>query len=259
LDQQQEPASPDLLNALPNETMRVSISSLDAAGSVSFGIGSLGTEGHSYETIVDYIMYTTAPLPVTLNSAQGESRDQLKIELPRASTTSNAKQSSGDQGPATAVATQSSTQRDIPVYVGVGLRIRATIQVVKGTVQLSSLFSLAVAANAGQVVGSLIIQTLGINGQQISALVPLPTDISQSSVQAAMQSLAAMKAKMYDSNVKLQVLGLETPYASTTATQMLIGAIQSLDVEVDVKNKTLYPKGIIGKPNCDWTAKPPSS
>jgi hypothetical protein len=261
----------DLLNALPNETMRVSISSLDSAASVSFGIGSLGTEGHSYETIVDYIMYTTAYLPVLMSStqekdggkvAQGKSTYQLKTDLSTVSVTSNTRRSKDDQSPGIAVATQSSIQQRIPVYIGVGLRIRATIQIIKGTVQLSNLFSLAAAANAGQVVGSLIIQTLGINGQHISALVPLPTDISQSSVQGAMQSLAAMKAKMYDSDsqVKLQVLGLETPYASTTATEMFIAAIQSLGVHVDVKSKTLYPTEINSKNGeCEgWSAKAPS-
>jgi hypothetical protein len=82
----------------------------------------------------------------------------------------------------------------------VGLRLTANILVknVSADLNLGSLFALGVAAKAGQVSGTLVIQTLGVSGPEISGLIPMPGEISESTIQNAILALASIKAKIYD-------------------------------------------------------------
>jgi hypothetical protein len=70
---------------------------------------------------------------------------------------------------------------------------------------VSSLFGIGLAAKSGKVSGTLRFETIGIGGKQISPLIPLPSEISVESIQAAMQAAAAIKSNLYDSeNVSIQ-------------------------------------------------------
>ncbi len=94
---------------------------------------------------------------------------------------------------------------------GVGIRLRARIVTTKAGLDLSNLYGLGVAASKNRVFGSLEFETIGISGEQISSLVPVPATLSIESISAAMQALAAIKSKLYDSaddvHIWPQVLG----------------------------------------------------
>lgn len=92
------------------------------------------------------------------------------------------------------------------VYVsGVGLRLVAKIKTFSAGIDLSSLFALGAAASAKRASGELEFESIGISGKQITPLVPVPTNLSIESVTAAMQALAAIKAKIYEAGGDVKI------------------------------------------------------
>ncbi|MDO9355540.1 MAG: hypothetical protein Q7T55_17695, partial [Solirubrobacteraceae bacterium] len=87
--------------------------------------------------------------------------------------------------------------------VGVGMRITARITTFEAGIDVSSLFGLGVAAKAGKLKGQLSIDIIGMESSQITDLITLPVDISESSIQTALQSLSAIKSKIYDNPTNL--------------------------------------------------------
>lgn len=262
--------SEDVLNALPNLTMRVSTGITDNTTSLSYGAGAVGQEGHSYTVIVDYLMYTTAYLPTCYTWSDqsdkgkfvaGETMETLWTVAGRVEDRTDTR-APGIKSPGGAGLRNSSTsiQMRIPVYLGVGLRIQANVLVVKGKVQLS-LFGLGTAAEAGHVSGALVFQTLGISGSAISPLIPLPADINQGSIQAAMQALAAIKAKLYDPtgvNVDLQVVGYEATLRSLNAVRLIDGTLAGAEPTAKFEHGKIRPDLIskVGEnPECPSNAE----
>ncbi|MCG9545657.1 hypothetical protein L1D37_18125 [Vibrio sp. Isolate33] len=83
----------------------------------------------------------------------------------------------------------------ISTYIGIGLRLTASIQVKKGNVDLGSLFALGATAESNQISGSLVIQTLGISGESISSIMLMPSEISRTTIPNANLASGAMKEK----------------------------------------------------------------
>jgi hypothetical protein len=116
----------------------------------------------------------------------------------------------------------------VPIYVGVGLRLTASITVLKGTVNLSSLAGISADAQAGRVSGSLVVQTLGITGKQVASSLPLPSELNTTTVQNAILALGSIKAIIYDSkNVTIspRVTGIYNPVTGSGA--QVVNAIVS--------------------------------
>lgn len=168
------------LDVLPDETIRLAVGTVSGDGGISFGPAKIGVEGKNYVVILDYIKFGTDSLPVVLTE-----RDVRGNRTASVATTS---------AEANAI---------VPIYIGVGLRLTANIYVKKGNVDLGSLFALGVAAKAEQVSGTLVIQTLGVSGPEISGLIPMPGEISESTIQNAILSLASIKAKIYDTKTSI--------------------------------------------------------
>jgi len=119
----------------------------------------------------------------------------------------------------------------MPVYIGVGLRLTATVRVIKGTANLSSLGSLAAGAEAGNLNGSLVVQTLGINGKGVSTALPLPSELNQTTIQNAILSLGSIKAILYDeknTQITPRVVGIYNPVGG--GQQYINGIISALAV-----------------------------
>lgn len=232
------PTPTEILNALPNLTMRISTRAVEQNSKVSFAAGTIGQEGNSYTVVVDYLLYTTAYLPTCYERFGGGGRPDTE-DMTKISTRYGSVQE-GDYPDARDAPTSRSRvkgspspalrfamRQRIPVYLGVGMRIEANLRVLKGQVQLS-LFGLGAAAAAGNVSGSLVFQTLGISGESISALIPLPSDLSQASIVSAMQALAAIKAKLYGDEsvrIELQTVGYEAIYRSANAVRLIDGTL----------------------------------
>lgn len=104
----------------------------------------------------------------------------------------------------------------VPCLVGVGIRIKATIVTKKSDLDLGSLFAIAFAAKSGYLSGDLEVMKIGIDSAQLKSVIPDFTEISDSSVQQAMQAVGAVKNRLYDKDTKLtpHVLAVQFPVIS---------------------------------------------
>ncbi|MCF8363706.1 MAG: hypothetical protein K9G70_13895 [Prolixibacteraceae bacterium] len=161
-----------VLRTLPDETMRIAIGQITAEGGIKYGTSNIGYKGNNYIITLDYIKFTTNSIGVTFQDSSYVLNERNPDIL-------------------------------VPVYIGIGLRLTANISVNKGTVNLGDLFSIGAAASAEKISGTLIVQTLGISGEGVSATIPFPSEINNNSIQNAILSLGAIKAKIYDPNTSI--------------------------------------------------------
>jgi hypothetical protein len=169
-----------VLAVLPDETIRIAVGTFSMDGGITYGPAIVGVEGNNYVVVLDYIKYGTDSLPVQIVKDNQGNRIAKLVEV------------------------NNDVQIDavVPVYIGIGLRLTANIRVNKGKINLGSLFALGAAAKAEKLSGTMVIQTLGISGPEISGLIPMPGEISESTIQNAILSLASIKAKIYDSKTE---------------------------------------------------------
>ena len=173
-----------LLASMPDETIRLAIAEVTLDGVLNFGTMSVGMAHHNYVVILDYIKYSTDFFPVELDKNDPQ---EFKI-LPRYELNSyDDNTNSVSQGDAV-----------VPVYVGVGLRLTANVTVNKDGVDLGNLFAIGAQASAKAITGTLTVQTLGISGENISAIIPMPSEINPTTIQNAILALGTIKAKLYD-------------------------------------------------------------
>lgn len=82
--------------------------------------------------------------------------------------------------------------------VGIGLRLVAEISTAKADLNLGSLLVIGVNAKLGYLKGSLYVNVIGMDSSDITNLIPLTSVIDETAIQAALQSLAAVKSKIHD-------------------------------------------------------------
>ena len=82
--------------------------------------------------------------------------------------------------------------------VGVGLRIIINISSRADDVNLGDLFAIGVAVSDKQVYGSLRMEAIGIHDPEITAAIPLPSEISAAAIQSVMHTMSTIKYKIYD-------------------------------------------------------------
>lgn len=207
------------LEEMPDETIRIAVAKLSRDVGLTFGPALIGVAGDDYIVILDYIKFNTNSFPVKLEIKQDGEVIGRVIDK--------------------SVATDSDTF--VPVYVGVGLRITANVKVRKNGVNLGSLFALGVAAKENKVSGTLVIQTLGVSGPEISGLIPMPGEINESTIQNAILSLASIKAKIYDNKTVInpRVVGV---YNNLGGDESIIdGVISSL-----LRRPIDFPESLLG-------------
>ena len=211
-----------LLRDLDTETVRVSLNEVNADASASGTVVGAAAKHHSYVLIVDYIKYFTMSKPLTVDY-----HDSVNV---------------------TAVKTLHS---NIPLYAGVGVRIRAEFVALEGNLNVSGLPGLALAAEAKKVNGRITVQTLGITGPDITALMPIISDLSIASIQSAVQAVAAIKAKLYeDSTVAYpKIVGFESPTANVEAITSLTRQLYGLNESVTPR---VSPNPVKDRPPVLW-------
>lgn len=206
----------NLLDTLPDNAVRISIRKLGAKGGIELGPAAVGSEGNIYQVTLDYINADTANIPFEIGvwKLRPESSAEPSERTFESVTDDNI--STGELSVRRIDPKDKDRFRNvyIPVYVGVGLRLTATIQVLKGNVNLSSLGAISASVEAERSAGSLVVQTLGINGKQVASSLPLPSELNPTTVQNAIQSLGAIKAIMYDAKntrISPRVTGIYNP------------------------------------------------
>jgi hypothetical protein len=189
-----------ILNGLPDETMRLAIGEVMADGSVSYGPAKAGYKGRAYLVVLDYIKFDTKSFGVRVSTTNGASTIDSVLPPDSYAQFRAAPLPSGADDWKKANPSANSL---VPTYVGVGLRLTASVTVNEGSIDLGNLIALGAAAHARQVSGTLVVQTLGISGPTISPLVPMPSEISESTIQNAILSLGAIKARLYDEHTEI--------------------------------------------------------
>lgn len=87
--------------------------------------------------------------------------------------------------------------------VGVGLRITAIIETKKRNLDIGNLFGLGLAAKNDNLIGTLSLDVIGLESHDITSIIPLPSEISPSSIQNVLQAIATIKSKIYDEKTRL--------------------------------------------------------
>lgn len=239
----------DIRESFPDQTVRLAVAEFDSGGSLSFGPTTVGYKGSSYQVIIDYVNTDTATgsflvkrevagqIPerkwwggtfIYPNYKKGQSI-KLFERVPASVVTNytvlpNPKDSLFQAFEA--FRDDKNNEKDIsplidagyevvnlPVYVGVGLRLTATIKVLKGEVNLSGLPEIAAEAKAGKLSGTLVVQTLGATGELVSSNLPLPSELDRTTTQNAILSLGAIKALLPDEKMRItpRVIGIYNP------------------------------------------------
>jgi hypothetical protein len=173
-----------ILELFPDETVRLAIGQLDASGNISYGVAKAGYQGNRYTVVLDYMKTDTRSLSAT----------------------------------GTLTSTGESTGRQVATYVGIGLRLSANLTVNSGTVDLANLIAIGAAAQAKQLSGTLVIQTLGISGESIASAIPIPSEISEASIQNALVAIGTIKSKIYDDKTSIspRIIGIYDTFGSDT-------------------------------------------
>ncbi|TFV94687.1 hypothetical protein E4S40_11810 [Algoriphagus kandeliae] len=177
-----------LLGAMPDETIRLAIAEVTNEGVLNFGTSSIGVAHHNYVVILDYIKYSTDFFRVEYRNEDGTDFSVLpRYEKSEIENSYDPIIRSVNEGDAV-----------VPVYVGVGLRLTASITVNKNGVDLGNLFSIGAQASSNKIAGTLTVQTLGISGDNISSIIPMPSEINPTTIQNAILAMGTIKAKLYD-------------------------------------------------------------
>lgn len=236
----------DIRESFPDQTVRLAVAEFDASGGLSFGPATVGYEGNSYQVIIDYVNSDTATgsflvkrevagqIPtkkwwggsyVWPNYKKGQ---QVKLfeRVPDSVVTNYTVLPNPNDSLFQAFQEKSKVDKNIaglikegyevvnlPVYVGVGLRLTATIKVLKGEVNLSGLPEISAEAKAGNLSGTLVVQTLGATGELVSSNLPLPSELDRTTTQNAILSLGAIKALLPDEKMRItpRVIGIYNP------------------------------------------------
>lgn len=97
------------------------------------------------------------------------------------------------------------------VAVGVGLRAEASFFSNEANAKIANIVNIGVSAQTNQISGTMAFQTMGIESKAISDALPIPSQLSSSTVQNALQTMATVKANIYaqETNVVPQIVGIE--------------------------------------------------
>ncbi len=208
-----------LLEALPDNAVRVSIESLDTDGKVSYGTSFLSSKNQKYRVTVDYVNVDTTNVSVWISKRMQNYRTKKYEQVPLLAPASNdytynSEIYSVTRSPPAIASEETYAEFSIPVYVGVGLRVTANINSANGKANISGLGVIGAEAEANRIQGTLVVQTLGINGKSIAAALPIQSELNRTTAQNAVVAIGAIKALLYeDETVKSpRVVGLYLPF-----------------------------------------------
>lgn len=210
-----------LLRSLPDNAVRMSIEQFDVSGKVTYGPAGIGAKGESYRVTVDYINADTTNIPLWI------SRTSQEYEKKETQVGDLFKFASEKYTPGSELYVVSRQKPDdeyieqyaeynIPVYVGIGLRVTANVDVVGSNANISGLGAIGAESEAERLKGSLVVQTLGVNGKSIAAALPIQSELNRTTAQNAIVAVGSIKALLYedDTVVSPRVVGIYLPFPS---------------------------------------------
>ena len=95
--------------------------------------------------------------------------------------------------------------------IGIGLRMTANVTTTETGINLGDLFAIGLAAQAGTLSGTLMVDVIGIDSKEITYLLPFQGEINKTTIQNTLQALATIKSEIYGDSTKVfpQVLSLK--------------------------------------------------
>lgn len=135
---------------------------------------------------------------------------------------------------------------NIPVYIGIGLRLKANVTVLDGEVNLSSLPSLTAAVSAGKATGTMSVQTIGISGKAARSNLLLLDKIDSTTIQNAIQVLASIKSSIESEDTTLtpRIVGFHNTIGAGAQGVNLIHSLLASDVQSSIiLDAASYAKG----------------
>lgn len=248
-DPQKKAPKLKLLDTLPDNAVRMSMETSDFKGNVTYGVSKAGTSGSSYRLTADYVNSDTVNKSVWIRktiivrSTKLDGKDGLQEQTAREpiAFSENAIYESFYQGnkagerksiPGTeqfevkSFATNEMPDRkdlanngyqefSVPVYVGIGLRIVAEGRSLSDDATISGIGIVGAEAEAKRLVGSLTVQTLGVNGQAVASALPVQSELSRTTAENAFVAIGSIKSMLHQPDtIKLpRVVGLYLPFA----------------------------------------------
>lgn len=205
----------DLMDALPDMTLRMAVEEITGQANLSAGPFSASGNGGQYRVTADSVNTDEITLqfavrlgdedaPTPILSRVGTLPLGERLEIFR--IVDAADEARAEAGNFERIA--------IPVYIGVGLRLTAAITHRSGKLNISSLPALTAGVEARRVSGTLTMQSLGVYSQQITSLMQIPTELNAASVQQALVALGAARAVIYDGDTgtRPRIVGFANPF-----------------------------------------------
>jgi hypothetical protein len=213
----------ELLDALPDQTIRMTVGQYTDSGTLSFGPIVVGKRGAQYQVVLDYINNDAINIPLLITPESGSKSVYTDIN---ADTRFSVTRLKGDKS---IILPENSLSNiiNVTVYVGIGLRMTAQITTNKADVNLSSLSALTAAAEKNAISGNLTVQTIGITGPSVSSSLPLPSDLTKESIQATILALGGVKSSIYDiqhTTKTARVVGIYIPIGGN---ELLVDGIRN--------------------------------
>ncbi len=174
-----------LLRDLDTDTVRIALDDFQGTATINARVGGSSVKGRKYLLIADYIKYFAGAKDIDIEYRTCYCEPNRVLTF----------------------------AERIPIYLGVGLRVRAEFEALENKIDISGLPALAIAADSKAISGRLTVQTLGISGPEITDTFPIISEISVSSIQNALQAMASVKAKLYDEATVVfpKLIGFESP------------------------------------------------
>ena len=232
----------NLLNVLPDNAVRMSMESTDSKGNVTYGVGKIGSIDSSYKLTADYVNSDTVNKSIWIRKTMlwrytKVSKDGLTNERIFREPISfmgeggsykemrddNNDVSSRESIPGTEdyeFKEQDDVKNDffqafnVPVYVGIGLRIIAEGRSLTGDASISGIGVVGAEAEAKRLVGSLTVQTLGVNSQAVASALPVQSELSRTTAENAFVAIGSIKAMLHQPETikSPRVVGLYLPF-----------------------------------------------
>lgn len=253
------PAYEDILSSLPDNAVRMVVENITLKGAISYGAGKIGGSQERYRITADYISADTINMPVwitrqvmysitTPNSQEPIGTRSVPLTLAETaqevfSTTIDNKTLNFKRRSEKFIVKRSEVGKEppfdyyaynIPVYVGIGIRIISNVEVTGKSANISGIGAIGLESQANNLKGSLVVQTLGVNGKAVSSALPMQSELNATTAQNALIATASIKTLLYsdDTHVYPRVVGLYLPFPSNKAlVNAIISELSSSQVE----------------------------
>ncbi|MGE5048252.1 MAG: hypothetical protein ACM3PC_06770 [Deltaproteobacteria bacterium] len=232
-----------VIESLPDSAVRTLVEQVDESGNVKFGAGMISEKGSAFRVTVDFINTTTVSVPFLIKKTaeiygdKNHTRETISLwEETKGRYAIGSERYVVFRQESTIFRLQSKaassaninefTPINIPVYVGLGIRVKSAGTTLAGNVDISGLAAIGFQAEAKTITGSLVAQTLGISGKSVTSALPLHSDLNMTATTDAIGAAGSIKAQLFSSDtvVSPRVVGFYLPLVADVA---LINAVVS--------------------------------